>query len=243
MELKKIIGLIAGGLALYWYKQDLEKQYNDDLDRVKTENEDYVRDLLKENENLENIVNPDGNAEQAPVVFTAAMRQGGVTLNQTEIILTCNNTADYLVEIGDFQAVMWIAGIKSLKCIPANVGEIKIPAKSSMQFRLYASGGIVIQDYVSCKRALNIMARGKDTSVMKSNTYIPLEAAPVVMNLQYLWYWKGGEVACFDYDVPCSYRWKYAGWVHGTKAGYNAAKENQTENSGTYWKNQEEIDE
>lgn len=243
MSFKKIIGLIASGLALYWYKQEMESSYKEDLEKQQQEHEDYIRELLKENDRLEDIVNPDGDAEHAPVVFSASMRQGGVTLNQTEITLTCTNTADYPVEIGDFQALLWIAGLKSLKCIPANVGEVKIPAKSSIDFRLYAAGGIVIQDYVACKRAINRIARGKDTSVMQANTFIPLSEKPILLNLQYLWYWKGGEIECFDYDVPGSYRWKFAGWVHGSKAGYNAAKENQAENSGSYWKNQDEIDE
>lgn len=239
--MKKIITLIATGLAAYFYKQsvDLAKQN----EQEKQDHEDYVDNLLDEIDELEGKVNPNGDATQAPVIFTAEMRQGGVTLNQTEIILNCTNVSSNQVEIGDFQSHLWLAGMKSYKCMPANIGSVKIPANTTVSFRMYADAGIVIQEYVNCKKALNKLASGKDTSVMSAGTYIPLAKQPVLLNIQYLWYWKGGETECFVYDVPGSYRWKYAGWVHGVNAGYNAAKEKDQDKNPSYWTNTDKIEE
>lgn len=246
MDTKGLIGLLAGGgLALYFYKQNQQAQedFETRLNEANKEHEAFVAQLLYDKEALEDIVNPSGNVDQAPVTITAAMTQGGVTLNQTEIILTCTNNSGYSVELGDFQLIIWICGNKSLKCMPSNINSIKIPARKTVSFRLYAREGIVIQDYVNVKKQLNELARGESSSFMKANTSIPLSKEPVVMNMQYLWLSKAGEKECFAYDIPCSYLWKSAGWTHGSNAGYNAAKEKEQDKNPSNWEDMREIDE
>lgn len=229
----KIIGIISAALALYWAKQRDEIQ--SELENERASHKEYVDELVKENKDLQNRLNPNSGVKQSPVVFTVTMISGGVTLNQNEIILNCTNTSDAMVEIGDFRANMWLAGFKSYKVIPSNLYGIKIPAHSTVSFRLYARDTIAVQNYVEAKRALNVLYDGKDQSFMRADTYIPMEQLPVLLNMQYLWYWSGGFEECFAYDIPGSFRWKSAGWTVGTKTGYNAAKEKQQDKNPSYW--------
>lgn len=240
MYFSKIIGLISAAAAVYFYTKTEEQE--DQLEREREDHETYVNQLLEDNQKLEDTVNPNGSAEQAPVVFTATVRQGGVTLNQTEIILNCTNTANYAVEIGDFQAYLWLANVRSLKCIPANISAITIQANQTVSFRLYSREGIIIQDYVDCKKRLNMLFDGKNSSFMRANTYIPQTKTPVQLDMQYIWYGKNFEEKCYVYDVPGSYRWKYSSWVHGTNAGYNAADKKQQEKNPSDWVDQSGLD-
>lgn len=244
MKLNTVIGLVSAGVAVSLYSTVSEIQ--EEIKEERRQHERYIKSLLEENEELEDRVDPNSNSHQAPVVFTATMRAGGHTLNQNEITLTCTNISDSTVDLGDFRANLWIAGVKSLKIIPANINSIRIPANSTVSFRFYASGSpIAIQNYIDCKKRLNIMYDGKDSSFMRSNTFIPLDKSPIELDLEYLWYWSGGEEECQVYGVPGSYRWKSAGWTAGTKAGYNAANESQQDKNPSYWERYDEqpIDE
>lgn len=239
MGLNSLVGLAAGGAAVYLYMQTEEQKK--EIERMRADHQAYVEQLLKEKEELENKVDPDGNAEKAPVTFTVTMYQGGVTLNQTEIYLNCTNTGGVAVELGDFQGYLWLAGVKSYKVYPANIGSFKIAPGKTVSFRLYAREGVIIQDYVDCKKRLNILGRGKNTSVMKANMFIPLSKKAVEMNFHYLWYWSGGETECRAFNVPGTYKWLYAGWVHGNNAGYNAANPKQQEKNPSHWSDMSEL--
>ena len=83
----KIIGLISAALALYWAKQRDEIQ--SELENERASHKEYVDELVKENKDLQNRLNPNSGVKQSPVVFTVTMISGGVTLNQNEIILNC----------------------------------------------------------------------------------------------------------------------------------------------------------
>lgn len=240
MGIKKIIGLAAAGVAVYLYDQT--KKQEEQVKKMREDHEKYVAALLAEKEELENKIDPNGNADKAPVVFTVTMYQGGVTLNQTEIYLNCTNKGKVDVELGDFQAFLWLAGVKSLKLMPANIGSFKVSPGRTVSFRLYAGDGIVIQDYVDCKKRLNYLGKGESTSVMKSGLFIPLYREAVLMNIQYLWYFSGGETKCYAFDVPGTYTWKYAGWVHGTNAGYNAANEKEQKKNPSTWVDMSELE-
>lgn len=237
MKLSKIFGLASAALALYFSRQkdEVEKKYSAQLKEERKQHEAYVDEILKENKELQNIVNPNAGSYQSPVVFTATVNAGGQTLNQNEIVLNCTNTSGVQVEIGDFLCNIWIAGIKSLKIMPANITSIKIPAKSTVSFRLYARDQIAIQNYENVKKSLNMMCDGTNKSFMRANTYISSDRKPILLNMQYLWYFKGGEEVCYAYDIPGSYRWNSAGWTAVPKVGYNAANENHRKKNPSYW--------
>lgn len=241
MGFGKIISLVAAGVAVYFYKQSSElKEQNE---REKEAHEDYVNELLREKEELQDKIDPNANSYQSPVIFTASMRSGGQMLENNEITLHCTNPTDSTIELADFQARIWIAGYMADLCVPANLVSIKIPANKTVSFRLYAQYGQMFTNYNDVKRALNIMYDGKNQSKMRKETFIPLSDSPVVMNIQYLWVGSSFEDECRVYDVPGSYRWKYAGWVHGSDAGYNAGNEKQVKRNPSHWNNTEKIDE
>lgn len=238
MSLSKIIGLASAALAVYFYTKNEES--SEQLVAAQKEHEKYVNQLLEENQKLEDIINPNNDVLQSPVVFSVSMRSGGQMLEQNEITLRCTNTSDNIVEIGDFQARVWVAGYMADMCVPANISRIKLNAGETKSIVLYGGYGRFFLDYVDVKRALNILYDGKNTSTMRKETFIPLSKAPVLMNMQYLWYWKGGEEECFVYDIPGSYRWKYAGWTCG-KTGYNAGNENQQKKNPSHWVDVDEL--
>ena len=240
MSLSKIIGLASAALAVYFYTK--KEETTEQLTVEREEHEQYVDQLLEENEKLEDMINPNDNAHQSPVVFTVTMRSGGQMLEQNEIVLNCTNTSKSIVEIGDFQARIWIAGYMADMCIPANISRIKLRGGETKTFVLYGGYGRLFLDYVDVKKALNVLYDGKNTGTMRKETFIPLSKVPVLMNMQYLWYWKGGEEECFVYDIPGTYRWKFAGWTCG-KTGYNAGNENQQKRNPSHWVNTEEISE
>lgn len=240
MNLSKIIGVASAGLAVYFYKQFADLQ--DESDREKKDREAYLNAVLREKEELEDRIDPDTNAYQSPIVFTASVRAGGQLLEQNEIILECTNPTDSIIELADFQSRIWIAGYMAELCIPSNLSSIKILPKRTVSYRLYARFGYMYRNVGNVKRALNRLYDGKDQSLMRKNTFIPLSKAPVLLNIQYLWIGKGFEDKCYDYNIPGSYRWKFAGWVPGAKAGYNAADENEVERNPNAWPNTTKIE-
>lgn len=237
MKISKIIGWASAALALYFNNQKnaIEEKYSEELKREREQHEAYVNELLDENKNLKDKYDPNSTSHQSPVVFTASVTAGGQTLNQNEIVLNCTNTSSVQVEIGDFLCNIWIAGIKSLKIMPGNIGSVKIPAKGTVSFRLYARDQISIQNWESVKKALNVMYDGKSKTVMRADTYISADKKPILLTMEYLWYFKSGEEECFAYDIPGSYRWKSAGWTATPKAGYNAANENHRKKNPSHW--------
>ncbi len=231
MNITKIIGAMAAGMAVYFFSKK-EKEF----DAERKQHQEYVDQLLKDNEALENELNPNNGLYQSPVVFTATMNCGGHTLNQNEIILNCTNLSEGSVTIGDFRAKLWICGVESYKLIPANINSIKIPAGKTVSFRLYARNGIAIQSYVEIKRKINMLADDRDSSFMRSDTFIPAYDMPVELDIDYLWMHNAGEdEECHVLGVPGSFRWKSAVWTVGNKVGYNAASESQQKKNPSHW--------
>lgn len=237
MNLKSIIGLLASGLAVYLYRKDL----NGELERERKDHLDYVNQLLSENESLEDKIDPNKNASAPPVTITAAMRVGGQMLEAKEIVLSITNNSDINLTLQDFQAHMWVCGYMADRCVPSNITSIRVPARKTVEFRMYAEYGQMFSNYVDVKRALNKMYDGKNSTFMRAGMFIPLEKAPVVMNLQFLWIGSSFEDECYVYDVPGSFRWKYAGWTEGKDAGYNAANTRSQYLDDTHWNNTDEI--
>lgn len=237
MNLKSIIGLLASGLAVYFYRKDL----NGELEKERKDHLDYVNQLLSEKERLEDKIDPNKNASAPPVTITATMRVGGQMLEAKEIVLNITNNSDINLTLQDFQAHMWVCGYMADRCVPSNITSIRVPARKTVEFRMYAEYGQMFSNYVDVKRALNKMYDGKNSTFMRAGMFIPLEKAPVVMNLQFLWVGSSFEDECYVYDVPGSFRWKYAGWTEGKDAGYNAANTRSGELDYTYWDDTKEI--
>lgn len=240
MSLSEIIALGAAGLAWYFYKEssDLEAQRKKDRE----DHAEYVAELLRENSDLQDKIDPNLGAYQSPILFSVVMRSGGQMLENNEIVLNCTNPTNNIVELRDFQAVLWIAGYWADMCVPSNTTGIKIPANSTVSIRLYAKYGQLFRKEAEVKRAINLMYDGTDSTFMRKNTYIPLEDAPVMLNMQYLWVGKGFEDECFAYNIPGSFRWKYAGWIHGASVGYNSAKEKEREKNPSHWEDTKKIE-
>lgn len=241
MELKKIIGLAAGAYAVSSYINSLKDKMDKELADMRKKHEDYVNTILNEKEDLEHIVNPNDNVHQAPVIFTADLECGGQMLEQNALVLNCTNTSSNYVELADFQATVWVAGRKSDWCAPSNLNGVKIPPKSTISFRLFASYGSWFTNYVEVKWALNALHDGAKQGFMRAGTYIPLDKKPVLLNIQYLWESPVQDEKCYAFDVPCSFRWRYAGWVARPYAGYNA-KDKRYEGLSKTWKNLDEIE-
>lgn len=239
MNIKSVIGLLVGGLALYWYKKDFDAE----LENERKAHLDYVNQLLSEKEELENKIDPNGSAVAPPVTITATMRTGGQMLEAKEIILNITNNSDINITLQDFQAHMWVCGYMADRCVPSNITSIRIPARKTVEFRMYAEYGQMFSNYIDVKRALNKMYDGKNSTFMRAETFIPLDKAPVVMNLQFLWVGSSFEDECFMYDIPGSFRWKYAGWTEGNDVGYNAANTKSEYLDDTYWGDTNEIKE
>ena len=70
MSLKSIIALVAGGLAVYYYKKGFEEQY-EALQKKNQENNQYFLDEMAK---LQNKINPNGSADQAPLAITGTVR-------------------------------------------------------------------------------------------------------------------------------------------------------------------------
>lgn len=240
MSIKSFIGLIASGVAVYFYKQQLDADYAEKQKQFEEERQYFLDELAKS----ESKVNPNGNADHAPLAITGTVRFGGLTLNQLEVWLNVKNYSDHAVEIGDIRSRLWVGNIRSERVMPSNTGAWYIPANSTVRIRLYARGDIAYPngDHKNVKRNLCYLA---GISKIKDNTTISLSKKPALLDLQYLWYWSGGQEECVAYDVPCDFEYRFAGWTVGGYEGYNAGVENQQKKNPSYWQKYDEqpIDE
>ena len=232
MKIKSIIGLLAGCFALYWHKQDLDDQYAKKTAELESDRQ-YFLDKLAD---AESKVNPNGNVNQAPLVITGSVRFGGLTLNQLEVWLNVNNYSDHQVDIGDVRSELYVGGYHSNVVKPSNNGRWIIPAKSSVRIRLYARGNVAFPDgkYKYVKRVLAPLCGSSGTTI-PTNSVIPVTLVPAQLDVDYLYYWHGGQEPCHAFDVPCDFEYRFAGWTVGSYEGYNAAREDQQEKNPSFW--------
>lgn len=237
MSLKSIITLVASGLAVYFYKKDLDEKYAAQQEQFEKERQYYLDEIAK----AENKANPNGNADQAPLAITGTVRFGGLTLNQLEVWLNIKNYSSNSVEIGDIRSELYVGGIYSGFVKPSNIGRWVIPANGTKRIRLYARGDVAFPDgeYKNVKRALCALA-GIDK--IKDGTIISVSKVPAELDIDYLWYWPGGHDECHHFDVPCDFEYKFAGWTVGGYEGYNAGRKNQQEKNPSEWTKYDEQD-
>lgn len=228
-----IVTLFALGAAVYFYKKssDIAAEYNDSV----ADSEEYINELLDEIEDLEDKIDPNTNEHSAPLVMTCTVNMGGLTLNQLEIWLNIRNTSESNVEIGDIRSRLFIGNIRSERVIPSNNSRYIIPAGKTVRVRLYARGDVAYPNNYNEVRRLLAPLCGSTGIKIPNNTTILAAELPVKMDLQYLWYWKGGEEECFVYDVIGDFVYHNSVWTVGSYEGYNAGKENQQKANPSYW--------
>lgn len=237
MSLKGIITLVASGLAVYYYKKQVDEEYQAKLQELEDERQYYLDEIAK----AESKANPNGSADQAPLAITGSVRFGGLTLNQLEVWLNIKNYSNNSVEIGDIRSELYVGGIYSGFVKPSNIGRWVIPANSTKRIRLYARGDVAFPngEYKNVKRALCALA-GIDK--IKDATIISVDKVPAELDMDYLWYWSGGQEECSAFDVPCDFEYKFAGWTVGGYEGYNAGREKQQDANPSYWEKYDEQD-
>lgn len=229
MKIRNIISLAAGAVALYFYK----KSVDDTLAEKQLENQQYIDMLLEqlaETQAKYGVEDADN-----PVTMSCTVKMGGITLNQLEVWLNIRNNTDSTVEIGDIRGRLFIGGIRSERVIPSNISHYKINANSTIRVRLYARGDVAYpNNYNEVRRALAPLCGSYGVKI-PNGTVIGIEKLPVSLDLQYLWYWSGGEEECIDRDIPGEFVYKFASWTVGSTEGYNAGRENQQGKNPSYW--------
>lgn len=235
MSIKGFIGLIASGVAVYFYKQQLDADYAEKQKQFEEERQYFLDELAKS----EAKVNPNGSADHAPIAITGTVRFGGLTLNQLEVWLNIKNYSNHQVEIGDIRSRLWVGNMRSERVMPSNNGNLYIPAGKTVRIRLYARGDVAYPNG-DHKNVKSNLCRIAGISRIKAGTTIKASLAPAQLDLQYLYYWAGGQEECVAFDVPCDFEYKFAGWTVGSYEGYNAGVENQQKKNPSYWEKYDE---
>lgn len=226
-----VTSLVAGGAAMFAYKKKLDAEMEAREQQLNKERQEYLDEISK----LEDKIDPNINAYQAPLTFTCTARFGGLTLNQLEVWLNIKNNSDQKVEIGDIRSTIAVGGYISSRVAPANIARFIIPAKSSVRVRLYARGDVAFpKDYNKVRRALAPLCGSSGTKI-PNGTNIPASKEPVLMDIDYMWYGVGFEDECHVYDVPGDFDYKFATWTVGSWTGYNAYNENQQKKNPSHW--------
>lgn len=229
--------MVVSGLAVYFYKKQVDEEYQAKLQELEDERQYYLDEIAK----AESKANPNGSVDHAPLAITGSVRFGGLTLNQLEVWLNIKNYSNNSVEIGDIRSELYVGGIYSGFVKPSNIGRWVIPANSTKRIRLYARGDVAFPngEYKNVKRALCALA-GIDK--IKDGTIISVDKVPAELDMDYLWYWSGGQEECSAFDVPCDFEYKFAGWTVGGYEGYNAGREKQQDANPSYWEKYDEQD-
>ena len=131
MNIKGIIGLLAGGLAIYWYKQELDAKYSKEW-------ADQQKGYLDTIEDLENRINPDNDAaDRIPLIIKPLMNIGDTDLQEIDLQLVLENKSDVPIEIEDFRCFLYIGGYSTDYLTPSNTSRLYIAPRSKVNFILY----------------------------------------------------------------------------------------------------------
>lgn len=229
MSIKSIIGLVAGAVGIYWYKQDLEAEYQELQKELQRQMQALVDDIAERDK----IINPNGSTNQPPITIVGEVTMGGLTLNMLEIVLVLKNYGSVQVELKDWRCELSVGGIVSTRVIPSNLTGIIIPAGQTREFRLYARGDEAFPGIYGTVKSSLAAILGKDR--ITANTYIPASKDPAELDIQVLWDVEGNEREFQMFNVPCSFSWPSSVWTVGAWTGYNAGKEKQQDKNPSYW--------
>lgn len=225
MNWKLAIGLIAGAAGLWYYKKQLDAEFEGKSKAFDEERQDYLDELAAKDK----IINPNGSANQPPVSIVGSVTMGGYTLNQLEVNLDIKNNSSYEVILGDWRSVLTVGGVESTRVFPSNLLKVSIPANSTKSIRLYARGDMAFP------RVYDEVIRGLGIDKLTRGLHISADKMPASLDVEVLWYWKGGKEEARIYNIPCSFDWPYAAWTPGAYEGYNAGREKQQKMNPSYW--------
>lgn len=211
MNIKGIIGLLAGGLAIYWYKQELDAKYREEMDNQR---EEYLEII----EDLEDKVNPGNEAgDRIPLGIKPLMNMGDTDLQEIDLQLVIENKSDIPIEIGDFRCFLYIGGYLADKLVPSNISRLYIAPKSKVNFILYRNDW-----HPFGSSALESAAFSG-----KSNCYL---------DLSFLWYVADNKTEVIMSKLPISATYMGNKWNASTPyIGYNAAVVSEREDNESYW--------
>lgn len=211
MNIKGFIGLLAGGLAIYWYKQELDARYRDELAKSRAEYLDVINEL-------EDKVNPDNDdADRIPLSIKPLMNIGDTDLQEIDLQLVLENKSDIPIEIGDFRCFLYIGGYLADKLVPSNVSKIYIAPRSKFNFILYRNDWKPF-DSSSLESAV---------FPNKTNCYI---------DLSFLWYVANDQIEIIKHKISVSATYMGDKWNASTPyIGYNAAVVREREDNESYW--------
>lgn len=222
--IKSIIGLVAGALGLYWYKRNLDAEYEQRQKELDQERQDYIEDI----EELEDELYL--NNEETPIRFTGKIDIGGGKIDHLKITLTAYNETDRVVSIGDFRCGLTIEGIESLFVKPSNITTLNIQPNSSVDFVLYKDNWNPYPSGVY--QSLHDAIVGK-----KSGT-------SAYLNISFLWYVANEKEECFVRNLKLSVSWMGNNWHVGKPfVGYNACDKDSQKENPSHWTKYDTHDE
>lgn len=211
MSLKKNIGLLAGVLAVYWFKQEVDAKHRDELN---DQREEYLEII----EDLETKVNPGNDSgDRIPLVIKPLMNIGDTDLQEIDLQLVIENKSDIPIEIGDFRCYLYIGGYLADRLVPSNVSRVYIAPKSKFNFILYRN------DW----HPFSTSALESAAFINKSNCYL---------DLNFLWYVSDSETEVMISKLPISATYVSNKWNASTPyIGYNAAVVSEREDNESHW--------
>lgn len=211
MNIKGIIGLLAGGLAIYWYKQELDARY-------RKEWADQQEEYLDVIEDLEGRINPDNDAaDRIPLSIKPLMNIGDTDMQEIDLQLVIENKSDVPIEIEDFRCFLYIGGYSADNLTPSNTSGIYIAPRSKVNFILYRNdwppfGSSALESAAFAGR---------------SNCYI---------DLYFLWKVADYTEEVKKFKIPVSATYMGDKWnASKPYIGFNANDKGDREDNDSYW--------
>ena len=211
MNIKGIIGLLAGGLAIYWYKQELDARYRKEWADQQNEYLDVIEDL-------EDRINPDNDAaDRIPLIIKPLMNIGDTDLQEIDLQLVLENKSDVPIEIEDFRCFLYIGGYSADYLTPSNTSGIYIAPRSKVNFILYRN------DWPPFSSS----ALESAAFYGRSNCYI---------DLFFLWKVADYTEEVKKYKIPVSTTYMGDKWnASKPYIGFNANDNGDREDNKSYW--------
>lgn len=211
MNIKGIIGLLAGGLAIFWYKQELDSKYRDEWSK-------HQKGYLDTIEDLENRINPDNDAaDRIPLIIKPLMNIGDTDLQEIDLQLVIENKSDVPIEIEDFRCFLYIGGYFADRLTPSNTSGIYIAPRSKVNFILYRNDWYPFS------------SSGLESSAFpgRSNCYI---------DLYFLWKVAGYTEEVKKFKIPVSTTYMGDKWnASKPYIGFNANDKSEREDNESHW--------
>lgn len=218
---KTIIGLLSGVIGLFFYKLGLDDDYKKKLKELESDKRYYL-DLI---DDLEGKVNPNSD-EQMPFTIVPYVNISGGDLENIDIVLRITNNSTSLQELGDFRSTLTVGGYLFELVMPSNNKRISIAAGRTVDFHLYNGDDDPFPD----DTAYEII---KALDPLKVPKVFDIDKYAAIMDIDFLWFWKGGNEEKHLFDVPCHLT--MYGNFEMSDVGYNAGDEDDQEDNPSLW--------